>query len=66
MKRCLIYMLLISLCCALALYANAALTLPVTDNFPSGGAEQSWEDYDSSYETIVNRLVPPHPEAMGT
>lgn len=35
-----------------AVAGYAALTLPVADNFPSTGAEQVWEDYDSSYENI--------------
>ena len=40
------------LCVVPVLGSYAALTLPVTDNFPSTGAEQSWADYDSSYEAI--------------
>lgn len=40
------------LCVVPVLGSYAVLTLPVTDNFPSTGAEQSWADYDSSYEVI--------------
>jgi hypothetical protein len=44
--------------------AFAQITLPVTDNFPSGGAEQVWEDYDSSYE-VIESFSPSAPSGDG-
>ena len=37
---------------ALCISGYSAVTLPVTDNFPSGGADLAWSDFDSEYELI--------------
>ncbi len=52
------------LCVVPVLGSYAALTLPVTDNFPSSGAEQSWADYDSSYE-VIESFSPTAPSGDG-
>ena len=51
-------------CLVPVLASYAVLTLPVTDNFPSTGAEQSWADYDSSYE-VIESLSPLAPGGDG-
>ena len=51
-------------CMLLVAGSYAVLSLPVTDNFPSSGAEQSWSDYDSSYENIISH-APSAPSGDG-
>jgi len=61
MKKTLI---LLSFILAFALTAQAQITLPVTDNFTSAGADLSWDDYDSSYE-VVESFAPSAPGGDG-
>ena len=49
MKKALLFLAILTI---FATGTYAQLTLPITDNFPSSGAEQSWSDYDSPYEDI--------------
>ncbi len=58
-----LYAILMLLMC-LVTGVQAALTLPITDNFPSTGTEQSWEDYDSAY-TLVEAFTPSAPSGDG-
>ena len=48
----------------LATAGFSQVTLPITDNFPSTGAEQSWSDYDSSYE-VIESFSPTAPSGDG-
>lgn len=43
---------------------QAAVTLPITDNFNTPNADQSWSDYDSTYE-LIEAFSPSAPSGDG-
>ena len=59
-----VFTLIIALTFVLCLSVQAQVTLPVTDTFPSGGADLDWSDYDSTYE-VIEAFSPAAPSGDG-
>ena len=64
MKKHLTILLMLSFSIVFIGGLQGAVTLPVTDNFPSTGPELSWADYDSPY-SAVEAFSPTAPSGDG-